>query len=400
MTMQGGTVRVLGVPIRFGRLRTAGGPFWIWVVGLCALALAGLWAWRHQWPDADGLVTTGMRDVFLWGLYIQNFIFLVGLSAGGLIVYSSVVLFGAEQFRPLERVAVLQAGVCVLLAMLFVMPDLGNPQRAYWFLKTPNFRSIFVFDFMVLTTYLMLCGIDLWALLSGRMKGRVEFALTVISLPTAIGVHSITAWVLGLVKGRELWHTALMAPLFISSAVSSGLAMLILIAWTLRRVGQLRLPDETLAGLGRLLSVVIVVDLFFMGAELLAVYWPASREPGHAARMDLLTSGRYAPFLLGSIVGGGMIPFALLVSPAARSGGPLLLVASAMVFGGIFVKRAALLVMGFAYSPLGVRGDYWPTLIEWGVTGAVWAVGTLVFTFAVLLLDVGRGHGHQAKEES
>ncbi|MEK6608829.1 MAG: NrfD/PsrC family molybdoenzyme membrane anchor subunit [Myxococcota bacterium] len=388
-----GTVSLLGVPVRLGRLRTAGRPFWLWTAGLAALMIAGLFAWSRQWPGAQGLAVTGMREVFLWGFYIQNFIFFVGLSAGGLIVYSGVVLFGAEPLRPLARVAVLQAGVCVLLAMLFVVPDLGNPQRVLWFLRTPNFRSIFVFDFLVLSTYLVLCFVDLWLLLSGRMHGRLEFFMTLASLPTAMGVHSITAWVLGLVKGRELWHSAIMAPLFISSAVSSGLALLILVAWVLSRLGKLRLHDDVFALFDRLLTVTICIDLFLFGTELLTIYWPASSEPAHRLRMDLLVSGPYWPFLYGSLVLGGVLPLALLVS--THGSVRRVVAAAALVFCGIFAKRAVLLIMGFAMSPLGVPGRYVPTTVEWAVTAGIWALGALVFTFALQVLDVTH---HSAEE--
>ena len=223
-----------------------------------------------------------------------------------------------------------------------------------------------MFDFLVLSTYLVLCFVDLWLLLSGRMHGRLEFFMTLASLPTAMGVHSITAWVLGLVKGRELWHSAIMAPLFISSAVSSGLALLILVAWVLSRLGKLRLHDDVFALFDRLLTVTICIDLFLFGTELLTIYWPASSEPAHRLRMDLPVSGPYWPFLYGSLVLGGVLPLALLVSTHGSVGS--VVADAALVFCGILAKRTVLLIMGFAMWQLGVPGGCVPTTIEWAVT--------------------------------
>lgn len=381
--------RILGLTVRPQRLIRGGPPLWAWLGALLTIYVLSAWAWRHQWPTTEGLAVTAMRDAFAWGFYIQNFVYLVGLSAGGLIIYSSVVLFGAKEFAPLQKLAVLQAGVCVLLAMLFILPDLGNPQRVWWFFVTPNLRSIFVFDAMVLTLYLLLCAFDLWALLSGwAHKGQRELILTLVSLATAVGVHSITAWVLGFVRGRDLWHTALMAPLFISSAVASGLGLLIVLAAALRRVQGWRLKDSMFERLGFLLLIVVLIDLFFMGSELLTTYWPSSRIHEHSERMDLLLDGQYAPLLFVQLVVGGAVPALLLFVPRWRARTPVVVLAAVLVAIGVFAKRAVLLVMGFGFSPLGSRGDYLPSLFEVVVSAGVYAMGALIITVLLLVLDL------------
>ena len=68
-----------------------------------------------------------MRDNYPWGLWFTNYMYFVGLSAGGLVVYASVHLFGAEQFAPLSRLAVLQAGVLVMMALLGIVTDMERP---------------------------------------------------------------------------------------------------------------------------------------------------------------------------------------------------------------------------------------------------------------------------------
>jgi molybdopterin-containing oxidoreductase family membrane subunit len=381
---------ILGVEFRVNELRNAGLRYWCFVLALLIIIAVGGYAYYLQW--INGLIITGMRDIFTWGFYIQNFWLFVGLAAGGLIIYSSVNLFGAEQFVPTNKIAVLQAAVCVLLAMLFIVPDLGNPQRVYNFFLTPNFDSIFVFDFAVLMIYFSLCIIDLYVLLSGKGTHNLELALTIISLPAAIGIHSITAWTLGLVKARELWHTALMAPIFISSAVASGLALLLLMLLVIRRYTEYKFKDEMFYSAGKLLATVLLVDLFFLFCEILTTYWKTSETPGHALRLAILTSGRYSPFFLSEIFVFGILPFLLLWYPRTRKNIPILTLASAFVLIGVFLKRFAFLGMGFGINPLGHIGVYVPTLPELSISVALWAVGVLIVTIAVKLFDMRVEH--------
>lgn len=379
--------KIAGIEIRLDELSEAGPLFYGWVTSLIVLILAGLYAWFLQ--VTNGLVVTGMRDTFTWGLYIQNFIFFVGLSAGGLIIYSSIHLFNAKTFEPISRLSVLQAGVCVLLAMLFVIVDLGMPQRVYRFLLTPNVRSIFVYDATILNLYFILCIIDLWVMITKRGNERLALTMTLISLPAAILLHSITAWVLGFAKARELWHSALMAPLFISSAIASGLGLLILMVLAVQRFTKVQFKDEMYNNLAKLLATVIIIDLFFLFAEIITTVWPASQTPGHFDRLMLLLAGKYAPLFIPEITVFGILPFFLLAIPKTRKSRPIMAVSCGLVVIGIFIKRFILLAMAFGISQIGpLANRYVPTLLELMVTLGWYALGTLIVTLAVKLLPM------------
>jgi molybdopterin-containing oxidoreductase family membrane subunit len=274
------------------------------------------------------------------------------------------------------------------MALMCVMVDLGNPQRVYHMLLTPNFRSIFVFDAAILSIYGILCTIDLWMLTSGRGGTPLAFALTVISLPAAIGIHTITAWILGLVKARETWHTALMAPIFLSSAIASGLALLIVMVLMIRRYTDMKFKDEMFYSLGKLMAVVIFIDLFFLLCELVTTFWPHAAMPGHTERIGILTSGPLAPLLFSEIFIFGIVPFILTAIPRTRKSIPILTLASIFVVIGIFLKRFVLLAMGVAFSPLGHLGFYLPTLPEISITAMIWATGFLIITLGVKLLPM------------
>lgn len=379
--------KIAGIEIQVDEFRKSGPLFWGWIATLLIVIVAGMYAYSLQFRY--GLTVTGLQDSFPWGLYIQNFMYFVGLSAGGLVTYASVQLFGAKKLEPVARIAVVQAAVCNLLAALFIMPDIGRPLLSYQFLTSPNPSSILFWDAMILNVYLVLCIIDLWVMITGKGGQKLELKMTLISFPAAVGVHTITAWILAFSKTRELWHTALLAPLFLSSAMSSGIALLILITLAIRRLTKMEFKDEMFHIMAKILGTVMFVDLFFLFVEIMTTFWPASTTPGHAMRLEMLLWGKYAPFFIPQITIFGLVPFLLLMNPRTRRNMHIMPVACALVVVGIFIKRFMLLAMGFGMSPIGpFDNTYVPTLTETLVTMGIWAIGILLFTLAVKLLPM------------
>ena len=89
----------------------------VWVFGV--LALIGIGCWIYQL--IGGLAVTGMSNATSWGLYITNFMFFVGLSAGGLIVASSAHVFNIKSFKKIALPAVICSTVCICCAAMFVL---------------------------------------------------------------------------------------------------------------------------------------------------------------------------------------------------------------------------------------------------------------------------------------
>jgi len=88
-----------------------------------------------------------------------------------------------------------------------------------------------------------------------------------VGLPTAILLHSVTAWIFGLQIARSWWNTSLMAPLFVVSAVLSGTALVTLLALCAQRFGKVELSQETRKWLRGFIVISLFVDLFFVGAD-------------------------------------------------------------------------------------------------------------------------------------
>ncbi|WP_283171277.1 NrfD/PsrC family molybdoenzyme membrane anchor subunit [Curtanaerobium respiraculi] len=366
-------------------------------LGVCAvLAAVALGCWIYQL--AGGLGVTGMNNSTSWGAYIMMFMFMVGLSAGGLIVASSASVFHIERYERVAIPAIICSLVCICLAGAFILIDLGGIQRIWRMLTGPNFASPLVWDMCVITLYLVINILDLRFLVRGDHRA-VEI-LSRFALPCAILVHSVTAWIFGLQIAREGWHSAIMAPIFVASACDSGLALLLVSLIGLQKAKLFDAGDKLIANLAGLLAVFVSVDAFFIGCELLTTAYSGT-DAGNFV-LGQMFSGATAPFFWFEMVCGLLIPFLILVFAKNRSRKGMVLAASILVVLGVLCKRAWLLFTSFlmpnVYGGPGITlgtksaqadpaavwsamGVYAPTPVEVAII-----VGALAGGFAIWLL--------------
>ncbi len=370
-----------------------------------AVVVAGLALWFMQL--SGGMAQTAMRNLDSWGLYITGFMFFVGLSAGGLIISSVPKALGIAGFGGISKVAVMSSIACTVAAIGLVVVDMGQPFRVWELFVYSNLGSPLMWDIIVLATYLILSCAYLWAQVraeAGRMSHAALRVISVVALVCAVLVHSVTAWIFGLQGGREMWHTALLAPWFVSSALVCGTALVVCIAVGLRRAGYLELDQSYLVKLAKLLGAFVLVDLYFFGCDLLTEAFPGGSG---AEVVAMLTTGPLAPFFWVEIIGCALCAVVCLTPALRRSG--LLVAASLLAIAGIFCKRVQLLVGGFQIAnldlPFAMNGSsitnwegsladayagmvYWPTPLEFGVTLGVVALGFLIFFLGLKFLPL------------
>jgi molybdopterin-containing oxidoreductase family membrane subunit len=388
--------RIIGIDFDFGALRTAGPRYWAFVLLLLTVIGAGVMAWGAALSHGGAVM--GMRDSYPWGLWFTNYMYYIGLSAGGLVVYASVHLFGAKQFEPLSRLAVLQAGVLVMMALLGIITDMERPWRAGWMLLTPNPTSPFVYTGSAANIYMIICFVDLWVLITGYGGHKLAHRMTLVALPFAIYLHTTTAFVLALNKSRELWNSAVMVPIFLTSATASGIALLLICAYIMQRFGVMRFKPSMFRSLATLLATVIITDLFLLLVEIMAVFWPTSAKPGHALRFLHFLTGEYAVFFVPVLV-LGIGAFALLAGRRTRHLPAIQITAAAMYVVAIFLKRYSLMAMGFAVDPLGqYTPPYVPSLTEVLIALGLLAVGVLIVTLAAKVLPLSVPEGEHDAE--
>ncbi len=323
----------------------------IGIVVSAVVAALGIVLWMMQL--SGGMVQTAMRNLDSWGLYITMFMFFVGLSAGGLIISSVPKAFGIKGFGGISKVAVMTSVAATIGAIAFVVVDLGQPVRMWELFAYSNLGSPLMWDIIVLMTYLILSCVYLWAQVQNE-KGKVSHValrvISVIALVCAILVHSVTAWIFGLQQSHEMWHTALLAPWFVSSALVCGTGLVMCTVIALNATGYLKVARENLVKLAKLLAVFLLVDLYFFGCDLLTEGFPAASG---MAVVDMLVSGPLAPFFWGEIV-LSVVAIVLCVVPQLRTT-PLMVVAGLCAIAAIFCKRAQLLVGGGVRHPGALR---------------------------------------------
>lgn len=372
------------------------------VAGIVTVVGIGLWVWQLT----QGLVVTNMRNLDSWGVYITNFMFLVGLSAGGLIISSAPKLFGVKGFGGISKVAIWTSICCTVLAMGFVIVDLGNPLRIWELFVYGNLSSPLLWDVIVLFLYLIISIIYLWAILrveKGRGSQGSLRVLSAIAFITAILVHSVTAWIFGLQQGHEMWYTALLAPWFVTSALVCGTALVMVVVVALRKVGYMELAQENLVKMAKLLGIFLCVDLYFFACDLLTAGFPGGEG---TQVVSMLTTGPLAGFFWAQII-LSVLAIVIVFIPKLRST-PLLVVASLAAIVAIFCKRVQLLVGGFQIPNLDYAGPlstsstsnwvngigvydsliYSPSIIEVGVTLGVVGLGALLLLLGLKYLPL------------
>lgn len=374
--------------------KRANGNLYLGILAL--ITLTGLGAWVYQLNY--GLILTGMRNVVSWGLYITSFMFFVGLSAGGLIVSSAASVFNITAFKAVAKPAVILSTVCIVLAGLFILVDLGSPGRILNLILYSQFQSPLVWDVIVIAIYLAVSLLYLWQMTRPTPDSRKLAFLSAVALPAAVLVHSVTAWIFGLQIARVSWHSALMAPLFVVSALDSGLALLIIVLSVLERVSDYKVELAIYARLAGVLAAVVAVDAFFVFSEMLTAFYPG--EESVASVFTLLISGPLAPLFWVQVVLGLVVPFFLLASAAGRQVKGRVLLACGLVILGVFCKRAWLLLSSFLLPMVGdapgittgqapivgktidmwaMTGSYTPTLVEWAIFLGIVSLGILAF---------------------
>ncbi|HXH14020.1 MAG TPA: NrfD/PsrC family molybdoenzyme membrane anchor subunit [Alphaproteobacteria bacterium] len=401
------------------------GPAYYAVVGvLVALIAWGVYAYSRQL--SEGLGVTGMNTPTYWGIYIVNFVFFVGLSAGGVFVASLVHAFNVQAFKSVARIAELLAISCLILATLFILLDLGKPERFYHLFIYGRLGSPLIWDVIVITVYLLV-GLAygyfgaradllkcmevlprrrwLYRLLAlGYTDGsesalrrdrRILRGLAIVALPLAVTLHSVTAWILGLVKARPGWYSPLIAPLFVVSATVSGLALVIVVVVLSKRLLKVAIGARVVPQLGTILAFLIPVLGYFLFAELLTVTF--AKEPAELHVFAEMMAGRYAFVFWGNLILGLLVPLGLLVHPRTRTETGIA-VAAALVVLGVLAERWNIVIPSQFHRDLPYPpGAYVMTWVEYSVVLGVYALGVLVFALLAKLFPLveleGEGEG-------
>jgi len=362
-----------------------GRKYWIWMVCLLVVMGAGFLSWLYQFRE--GLGITGMSRDISWGVYIANFTFLVGVAAAAVMV---VIPYYIHHYKAFGRITILAEflGVAaVLMCLLFILVDLGNPIRALNVLLHPTPGSILFWDMVVLNGYLFLNIFIGWNVLTAERKGSPPPGwlkpFIYLSIPWAISIHTVTAFLYAGLPGRHFWLTAIMAARFLSSAFAAGPAMLILFCMIVRKNTKFDPGNEQIRTLSGIVTYAMILNVFFFLLECFTAFY--SQIPGHMHTIVYLFAGLHGhtglvPWMWTSAF-FWVVSLILLIVPAGRRSDDVLAVACVSVFIGCWIdKGVGLVIGGFIPNPLEHITEYVATVPEVLITLGVWATGFFVMS--------------------
>jgi len=334
-----------------------------------------------------GLGITGMSRDVSWGFYIANFTFLVGVAAGGVMVVLPYYLHDYKAFGRITILGEFLAIAAVIMCVTFILVDLGQPSRVFnvFIYFSPN--SVLFWDTVVLQGYLLLNLVIGWNVLEAERNGVQYQAwlkpLIYLSIPWAVSIHTVTAYLYCGMPGRGFWMTAILAPRFLASAFAAGPAFLILLCMIVRKTTHFDPGREQIQSLAKIVAYAICVNVFFFLCEVFVAFY--SNIPEHMDHITYLYAGLHGHNLLVPWMWASLIFMAigivLLVNPITRKNESVLAVACVVIFIGTYIdKGLGMISGGFVPNPLHHINEYWPTLPEAMIALAIWAMGLFILT--------------------
>ena len=362
-----------------------GRRYWGLIFFLLALMGVGFIFYLKQF--AYGLGITGMSRDVSWGVYIGQFTFLVGVAASAVMVVLPYYLHNYKVFGKVTILGEFLAIPSVIMCMLFIFIDMGQPLRVLNVILHPTPNSVMFFDMIVLNGYLLLNLLVGWTVLGAERKAMPPPAwikpFIYLSIAWAPSIHVVTAFLYSGLPGRHFWLTAIMAARFLASAFAAGPSLILILCLIVRKVTKFDPGKEAIQGLGKIVTYAMILNVLFLGFEFFTAFY--SQIPGHMHPFTYLYAGieghgKLVPMMwISSIL--AVVALIMLVNPATRRNEKTLAAAAGAVFISLWIDKGfGLVVGGFVPNPFEKVTEYWPTVPEAFITLGVWATGFLILT--------------------
>ena len=363
-------------------------PLWYWglVAFLGVIVLGAMSAAGYMFNQ--GLGVTGLNRPVMWGFFITNFVFWIGISHAGVMLSAILRLSKAEWRRPATRAAEVLTVFSLMTAMLMPLIHAGRPWRVfYWVFPYdwargvyPNVRSALVWDpsavFTYLTSSVLFVYIALlpdlavirdrstgirrqvygvlclgWKGNSRQWKLQViaGILLSALILPVFVSVHSIVSFDFSMAIAPKSWHSTIFPPYFVIGAVHSGVAAVVIVMAVMRWVFGLQeyIRPEHFDSLGRLLIVVATGWFFFFVMEI--IFGLYGLEGDEIGVKDLLMNQPPWNWWFLTFVGTTyFIPVSMWLFKRVRRNPALMIVACVSVNIGMWLERFLIIVPGLA----------------------------------------------------
>jgi molybdopterin-containing oxidoreductase family membrane subunit len=369
---------------------TKGGKwYYTWLAFLGILIAWGVFAYIQQMRY--GMIVTNMRDQVSWGFYISNFTFLVGVAAAAVLLVIPAYLYNFKPIKEIVLLGEMLAITAIVMCLLFVVSDLGRPERGWHILPVigmMNFpSSLLAWDVIVLNGYLAINCIAVFYVLYRLSLGKqynmaIIWPIVIISIPWAISIHTVTAFLYNGLSSRPFWNASILAPRFIASALCSGPALMLIIFQIVRKVSRVEISDAAIFKIAELIAYAMGLNLFLFIAEFFKEFYSGSI---HLAPMKYLYFGLHGHsnlvIWMWMAFFFNVTAFFLFLRPKTRENFFALNLACVLIITGVYIEKGmGLIIPGFIPGVLGEIYEYGPSGIEKSVSLGIWAVGAFVFT--------------------
>jgi len=394
--------------------------FWPFMAALTLITVVFIYAYMVQL--SRGLGVTGLNDIVIWGVYIVNFIFFIGLSHAGIAISAAVRIMKLDRYAPIARMAEVLTLASLMMAGLSIVIDLGRPDRSFLLVTKFAARigsSPLLWDITAVATYLILSTTYLYLpmredlkVVRDRMTGwkkkmyeiilpgygedeapvikRLAWWMAVTILPVMVMVHTTVAWIFSLLSNRPLWFSAAAGPYFIAAAVASGLASVVVIAAVLRKLFHWEdiLPPEIFRGLGNVLSIITLTYLYMMLVEQFTARFAG--PAGEFFVSEAWLFGEFATIFWSITTIGLALPCAYLLIQAFRPGKiniTMTAIVSLVIVIAMWFKRYIIIVptLTVGGSPLLA---YAPTWVEIAILAGSLSALALIYTILLKLIPL------------
>jgi len=307
------------------------------------------------YTEHHGHIVTGMNNQVVWGLPHVFAIFLIVAASGALNVASIASVFGQKQYKPMSRLSGLLAISLLAGGLAVLVLDLGRPDRLIIAMTYYNFTSIFAWNVILYSGFMVIVGAYLVVQMNRSMQGYVKimgFFAFIWRLALTTGTGSIFGWLVA----RSGYDAAVMAPLFIAMSFAFGLAIFILVQNVLFKLSDRPIGPLIQRRMGRLLAIFCAAVLYFTTVRHLTNLYAAE----HVAyeKFILLDGGIYTTlFWVGQVLIGGLIPILVIFHPTFGQTAKAAIVASILVVVGGF-SQLYVIVIGAQAFPLEMFPGY------------------------------------------
>jgi len=350
-----------------------------------------VWAYGNFTQISQGMIVTGLNDQVSWGLYMSNFVFLVGVAAAAVTIVFPAYVYNYKPLKDVVIIGEMLAISAVVMCILFVLSHMGRPDRLWHILPGIGIlnwpHSMLTWDVAVLNGYLALniiCGFYyMYMKYTGQeMNKKFYMTFVYISIVWAFSIHTVTGFLLNTMPTRPMWFHAVVPIKFIVTAFSAGPAFIILAFFIIRKQTKMEIKDEAINMLSTIVTFCLSISLFLTLCEVVTELYPSTE---HSFSLKYLIYGKHG---LSALVGWfwaalimNIIAFILLINPRTRKNHSILPFTCAILFVGIWIEKGMAFVLpGMIPSPIGEFAEYTPSWIEIGNSLGAWAIGLAVFT--------------------